>query len=585
MLPTAHIPVGISTQNCLAWSPDGELALAAGEEVYLLLPHHNDSQPWKHVRFQVNRFTLDEWPWQEPASFKDMSIGEEQALVTVSALAWSPCGLAKHRRSVLVVLTSNLLLSLWTPYADPTDPECWERVMIVNYFLIPENVSTPQKQSRTSQRIRSMAWAPIYPEHAERQTPFSTRKWGVFLMAITDDENGVYFVNLVSPFTGASIAWEIQTLLYKKIPPAAHPYQRASLLRLKMSEKAFIDRVSFGTWNSGLYIPVTYHTSGVIYHDTLELVLGPPLSATVRPESESVDKFQENAVQQLQMTSYLSPPIPSPSFEIQVQEQKKTYGAENRLGLHVLSRIWGFASFESLSAVCITLHPSRSIEYSGAAEEFAKVIFDSAYREQEKFPWQEATEVDGSMARQTILGTILNDTTLRTFDLSSFDLKILYSAICANSLTESLQQPQRIKLLDEILQLLEVNTGIDLEAEHTMLKSTNTMSRDARQQIVDVVRRTTELRGRASFLSSSTKHLLDYCPICTEAEELKAICFESLTEAYCPQMHPFGNLLPYSLCVLQFADHYNSKVRAHIFTHHRARLFEAMCRLYSRVSK
>ena len=553
MLPTAHIPVGISTQNCLAWSRDGELALAAGEEVYLLLPHRDDSQPWKHVRFQVNRFTVDEWPWQQPASFRDMSIGEEQALVTVSALAWSPCGLAKHRRSVLAVLTSNLLLSLWTSYTDPTDPESWERVMIVNHFLIPENVSTPQKQSRTSQRIRSMAWAPVHPEHAERQTPFSPRKWGVFLMAITDDENGVYFVNFISPFTGASTAWEIQTLVYKSIPPAAQPNQRPSLLHLKMGEKRFVDRVSFDTWNSGDYIPVTYHTSGATYHDNLNLVLGPPLSANVEPVTGPTDHFQKDAVQQLQMTSYLSPPTLSPSAEIQVQELKKIYGAENKLGLHVLSRIWGFASFENFSAVCVTLHPSRSIEYSGASEEYANVIFDSARPEQEKFPWQGLIEGDELMARQTILGTILNCTTLRAFDLSSLDLKIIYSAICASMLTESLQQSQRIRSLSGIVQLLENSTGIDLEAEHIMLKSTNTTSHDAQQQIVDVVRRTTELRGRASFLGPSTRHLLDHCPICTEPEELKAICFESLTEAYCPQMHPFGNVLYYSLDALELS--------------------------------
>lgn len=543
MLPTAHIPVGVSTQNCLAWSPDGELALAAGEEVYLLLPNHNDSQPWKHVRFQVNRFTVVEWPWPEPASFKDMSIGEEQALVTVSALAWSPCGLAKHRRSVLAVLTSNLLLSLWTSYTNPTDSESWERVMIVNDFLIPENLSTPQKQSRTSQRIRSMTWNPIYPEHAERQTPFSTRKWGVFLMAITDDENGVYFVNFVSPFTGPSMVWDVQTLLYKRLPLAVQSNPRPSLLRLKMSEKCFIDRVSFGIWSSGDCIPVTYHTSGAMYHDNLNFVLGPPLSATVEPVTGPIDDFQEDAMQQLRMTSYLSPPTLSPPIETQVQELKKTYGAENKLGLHVLSRIWGYASFENFLAVCITLHPLRSVEYSSAAEEFADVIFDTAHPEYEKFSWQESTEVDESTARQTILGTILNGTTLETLNLSSLDLKIIYSAICASMLTESLQQPRHIQLLSEILQLLEINTGVDLETEQMMLKTTSTESHNTQQQIVDIVRRTTELRGKACLLSSSTKQFLDCCPICTEPEEPKVICFASLTEAYCPQMHPFGNLL------------------------------------------
>lgn len=552
MLPIVHIPTGISSQNCLAWSPDGELALAAGEEVYLLLPHHHDSQPWKHVRFYVNRFTIYEWPWPEPASFKDMSLGEEQALVTVSALAWSPCGLAKHRRSVLAVLTSNLLLSLWTSYADPANPESWERVMIVNDFLIPENLPTPEKQSRASRRIRSMTWAPINPEHAERQTPFSTRKWGVFLMAITDDENGVYVVNFISPFTDASMGWGIQTLLYKRLPPATPPSQRPSLLHLKMSERCFIDQVFFGTWSSGEGIQVTYHqTPGATYRENINLVLGPPLSAIVGPVTEPKDEFQEDGVQQQLMTSYLLSPTLSPSNDVQVQEQKEIYGVENRLGSHVLSKIWGFASFQGLSAICITLHPSRSIEYSTATEEFAKVIFNSAHPKQDKFPWQNLPEVDEFMGRQTILSTILNGTRLKTLDLSSLDFKIIYSALCASMLTERLQQPRNIHLLSSIVQLLESNTGLNLEAEHMMLRSTNSISEDARQHTVDVVKRTTELRGQASSMESSTRHLLDYCPICTEAGEPKAICFENLTEAYCPQMHPFGNLLSYSLLGLR----------------------------------
>ena len=367
-------------------------------------------------------------------------------------------------------------------------------------------------------------------------------------MAITDDENGVYFVNFISPFTDASMGWEIQTLLYKKIAPAAPPNQRPSLLRLKMSEKCFINHVSFGTWDSRGEIQVTYHqTLGATYHENLNLVLGPPLSTIVEPVTEPKDEFQEDAVQQQLMTSYFSLPTLSPSIDVQVQEQKKIYGAENRLGLHVLSKIWGFASFQGLYSICITLHPSRSVEYSTATEEFAKVIFDSAHPKQDKFPWQNPPEIDGLMGRHTILGTILNGTMLKTFDLSSFDLRILYAAICASMLTESFQQPRRIQSLSEIVQLLETNTGLDLEAEHMMLKSTNVISEDARQQIADVVKRTTELRGQTSSLGSSTAFLLDYCPICTEAEEPKAICFEDLSEAHCPQMHPFGNFQPNSL--------------------------------------
>ena len=104
MLLPVCIPVQPSSQDCLAWSQDGELAVAAGEEVYLLIPKEGSSETWTQLRITVSYFITQEWPWQVPASFKNMSIGEEQARATVTALAWSPPGLAKHRRSILAVL-------------------------------------------------------------------------------------------------------------------------------------------------------------------------------------------------------------------------------------------------------------------------------------------------------------------------------------------------------------------------------------------------------------------------------------------------------------------------------------------------
>ena len=541
MLTSVTIPVGVWTHNCLAWSPDGELAIAAGEEVYLLLPHINGVEPWTQVRFHVNAFTTSEWPWQDLASFKEMSIGEEQAPVTVTALAWSPSGLAKHRRSVLAVLTTNLLLSLWASHSDPSDPETWDRVMIVNYFLVPPQSSLPYQKSRSSQRIRSMTWAPTCPAHAERQELFSMRKWGLFLMAITDDENGVYLVNFLSPFVGASVAWDVQIVLYKTIQSAAELNQRLSLLRIAMNEKHFIDLVSFGTWDSAKRILATYHISGSVHHDILTLALEPSPSAYAEPVDRSIQLPQDRPGSQLHIRNCLSPPMFDSSMESRIKREREIYGAQSRLGKNVLTRTWGYASFGDLSAVCITLHPSRSTEYTIAAEEFAIIIFDSASSGLEIFPWQDVFEVDDTKGRQTVLKASLSLRTLRVCGLSSYDLKVVYSAFCASVLTDGLQQPQYFQALGEILNMITEKTGTDLKAEQALLESIRNMPTISRQRVVDLLRDTTQLRGQVHLhQNSSCTNLLDRCPICMEVNGSGVISFESVTEAYCSQNHPFG---------------------------------------------
>ena len=77
-------------------------------------------------------------------------MGEEQSTSQVIALEWSPPGLAKHRRSVLAVLTSNLLLSLWEATLNPAEASCWKSVAIVNDYIL---------RSRKGKRVRTISWA------------------------------------------------------------------------------------------------------------------------------------------------------------------------------------------------------------------------------------------------------------------------------------------------------------------------------------------------------------------------------------------------------------------------------------------
>ena len=536
MLPPAHIPVQPSSQDCLAWSPDGELAVAAGEEVYLLIPRHGSPEPWTHVRITVSNFNSKEWPWQEQASFKDMSIGEEQARATVTALAWSPPGLAKHRRSVLAVLTSNLILSLWASDSNPTDLDSWERVVIVNKAL--------SSGSRLQQRIRSMAWAPTNPHHIDRRTPFSQRKWGIPLIAIADDSNGLYILRISSPFAGQYSVWNVEVLRRDNIPVPDRSNDRPSLLSLAMNAKPFVDRIEFGAWDEN--IPVVFRSSGIIHHANVSICEDWP--SRVRPkdapdyENLTVSLVEARAAN-ANMPSQL---IVSPVLKSRMAKEKERYGRDNNIGSHVVLRTFGLALFNDLLAVCVTLHPAKMVEYTAPFEGNSTILFDASNGKSNAkgvFPWQSPVEVDVAKTQRSILDIILDQNLQNPLTLKNLDLRILYSAFCGNLLLSDNKQLQRLQDAEDALNLIERHASIDLLAEHRVLLSIKTSHHLSDQELTEVIGRMTTARGQAESCSVSPEMaLLDPCPFCPEGQKITP--FDSFTEAYCLQRHHFGRLFP-----------------------------------------
>lgn len=110
------------------------------------------------------------------------------------AIAWSPPGLAKHKRSALAVLTSNLILSLWDPGPNPTETSSWKRATVVNsclerYFT---DLKVPESSLRKRRRIRSVGWATAIPKILKwKQTPG-------FMLAVINDHHEVIFLNISS---------------------------------------------------------------------------------------------------------------------------------------------------------------------------------------------------------------------------------------------------------------------------------------------------------------------------------------------------------------------------------------------------
>ena len=163
--------------------------------------HRSESQ-WYHVRLKVNNFTSRDLPFCQPASSLVFSIGEETSTDHVTRLAWSPVGLATHRRSALAVLTANHVLALWEPGADPRDIHSWRRALIINnelrHFIrqstaVEREESTPQDHHKRSRyRIRAFGWSNAY-------SATSDDPWGLDLIAVANEYNELYIARIDGP--------------------------------------------------------------------------------------------------------------------------------------------------------------------------------------------------------------------------------------------------------------------------------------------------------------------------------------------------------------------------------------------------
>ena len=540
MLPQIHIPIQPSCHDCLAWSRDGELAVAAGEEVYLFIPCGNSPEPWTQVRIAVNKFTFEEWPQQEQSSFEDMSIGEEQAKATVAALEWSPPGLAKHRRPVLAILTSNLILSLWAANGNPADLNSWERVLVVNTVL--------PSGTRLQQRIRSMAWAPTKRQHADHRTPFSRRKWGIFIMAIADDSNGLYFLEITSPFAGQSLAWNIEVLHHHDIPVPSSSNNRPSLFSHAINTNRFVDHIEFGNWNGS--VPVVYRTSGINHFASVSVYESPLPQVEHEDDSEHESLtlgLEETHSEDLNLPSRIEV---TPPMKARMLAEKKKFGLDNNIGSQVMLRMWGLASFENIVAACVTLHPAKMIEYVNPFDGTTKVLFGSGDKNGDTeviFPWQDGAPVDVAKAQGAILDTIV-DSLQRPLVLNDFDFKIIYTAVCGILLLNDGERLERLGAAYNIMSVLERHGSMSLQSEDRALQSIKTSSQISGPELLHIFTQMTQARDqRESSLHTPEKALLEQCPFCP-ADQGMMPCSD-LTEAHCSQGHSFSK--PFHLYLIQ----------------------------------
>ncbi len=224
--------------------------------------HSPDRSQWDIVRLRVNIFTIDEVAILEPAGSEALSLGEEQSTSTVVSLDWSPPGLGRHRKSILAVLTSNNVLSIWETKSYPNEGRSWHRSLIMNneiagYFEgfddLPQQSTAQQDHvARLRRRIRAFSWS--YPCHPQTGPEGKNRcdAWGVPVLAITNDNNEMMFVQLHSPhfpFSSRRGTWQIKVLSRLQVSHSPNDSsQTSSLLALALRPVRYVSQVVWSPW-------------------------------------------------------------------------------------------------------------------------------------------------------------------------------------------------------------------------------------------------------------------------------------------------------------------------------------------------
>lgn len=242
------LPCFPSCEDCLAWS-DNTLAFAGGSNVHLIKQRLDlaDTPSWTRETLRADVFTHEDCPEQYLSIISNFSLGQEQSDPVIVALAWSPSGLGLHRRSVLTVLTSNLLLAIW----ETNGAQCgWRRTCLFNHFLPPFDVDDSARNNTVLtnpvRRIRSVTWA--YPFLHPTASKFTSH-----FLVIVEDHNVLFFYTVAKNAKHDYGHWSIKLLSSVHIRGGERAQQNSvtiTSLQLRLFEQSPVYSVSITDWQT-----------------------------------------------------------------------------------------------------------------------------------------------------------------------------------------------------------------------------------------------------------------------------------------------------------------------------------------------
>lgn len=393
-----------STENCLSWAEEG-IAVAAGANVYLVSQLNNGSYQFIGAEgacstkvLRVDQFSHTEWPELPLATVQDLSLGEEQTDSTVVALSWSPPGLGVHRRCVLAVLTSNLLLSLWETDGSRNG---WQRTCVINHYVLNKSSvdasNLEARKVRRRARIRAFTWCrplKILPSD----------QWGAHCLIAVDDDDNVVVLSISKDESGEYGFWSISTLCTAALThnvPLQNGATTMTKLQMTVLQRSYVKRLEVGEWEMEEVV-ASHSTSAKARalitckraYQTAPIVAFLEISAaeldtinslgTSSTDASSVSlngnltisngMTQSNIRERCEIVHNIKA---RPEWRDALEPICCEYQEKNELDGLFRIRFWGFATSPNrdYEAACVTLHPWDMFEYTSAANEKCRLLF------------------------------------------------------------------------------------------------------------------------------------------------------------------------------------------------------------------
>ena len=348
------VPAFPSCDNCLHWGEDG-IVVAAQHNVQFLAAGSNG---WKVDSLRVNLFSETEWPLQKLSPISQLSVGEEQSESHVVAAQYSPSGVGIHRRAVLTVLTSNLLLSIWET---DRSSQGWRRTCIINQFL----EQSRHDRSATPFRIRAFEWLPTLAG--------TSTKWGDQFLVLVDDTDRLYCIQVSKNSQTTFGDWNIEVAANAAVLPVLES-PRSTMLQKAVTVRSKVFEMSSSAWNlqedsAQIILQCKRYNTEVIQQISMNVAL---------PSQDLICSFTDIGVstQRPVFPRFAHSPGEFADWSTQVEKVGAQYSKVYQLDGVYRIQYWGQTSSPDGrdTAICVTLHPWDRYEYGSAVHEKSYVL-------------------------------------------------------------------------------------------------------------------------------------------------------------------------------------------------------------------
>ncbi|KAL6245055.1 hypothetical protein RBB50_007830 [Rhinocladiella similis] len=371
-------------ENALSWSSEG-LAVATGETVQILTPiDHSGSQglpqdlQWRKSAFHVNQFQDGEWPHVPMDTIRHFSIGEELSESSITSLAWSPPGLGLHRRNVLAILTSNLVLSFWEGHGKSDQ---WKRTAVVNQHLSSDDDSdklTELSKQRIQRRIRAFCWIP--PIKAENST-----KWGQHLLAVADDSDRISLFRVAKKERSKVGHWSFEVLGQHIIEPVTLEDFNGGSLKSVLSSSSRVSSIKASkVQENSAATPKTFAFSLHLHRANGGVPKALSVNVQIGPGNAQTDHALHEMFLSIQNSGMPLEPdqnhgVSETDFEPALRRPRVDFDARFSLSGNIRTRFYGISLSpdKSRAAACVSLHPTEMIEAVMPATQHTLVVFSN----------------------------------------------------------------------------------------------------------------------------------------------------------------------------------------------------------------